>query len=60
MYAEVNNHGFIESPYRRVKKNGAGSIVTDNTEYLSADDEDRVLVAQASAKLIVKVLFLKI
>ena len=50
MYAEVNNHGFIESPYRRVEKNGAGSIVTDNTEYLSADDEDRVLVAQASTK----------
>ena len=51
MYAEVNNHGFIESPYRRVKKNGAGSIVTDKTEYLSADDEDRVLVAQASTKI---------
>ena len=51
MYAEVNNHGFIESPYRRVEKNGAGSIVTDNTEYLSADDEDRVLVAQASTKI---------
>ena len=51
MYAEVNNHGFIESPYRRVEKNGSGSIVTDNTEYLSADDEDRVLVAQASTKI---------
>ena len=51
MYAEVNNHGFIESPYRRVVKNGSGSIVTDNTEYLSADDEDRVLVAQASTKI---------
>ena len=43
MYAEVNSHGFIESPYRKVEKNGAGSIVTDKTEYLSADDEDRVL-----------------
>ena len=47
MYAEVNSHGFIESPYRKVKKNGAGSIVSNDTEYLSADDEDRVLVAQA-------------
>ncbi len=51
MYAEVNNHGFIESPYRKVKKNGKGSIVTDDTKYLSADDEDRVLVAQASTKV---------
>ena len=51
MYAEVNNHGFIESPYRKVEKNGSGSIVTDETQYLSADDEDRVLVAQASTKL---------
>ena len=51
MYAEVNSHGFIESPYRKVEKNGSGPIVTDKTQYLSADDEDRVLVAQASTKL---------
>ena len=51
MYAEVNSHGFIESPYRKVEKNGSGSIVTDKTQYLSADDEDRVLVAQASTSL---------
>ena len=51
MYAEVNNHGFIESPYRKVSKNGSGPLVTDTTEYLSADDEDRVLVAQASTKV---------
>ena len=51
MYAEVNDHGFIESPYRKVSKNGKGAIVTDLTEYLSADDEDRVLVAQASTKV---------
>ena len=52
MFAEVNKHGFIESPYRRLKKNnGKGSFVTDNIEYLSADDEDRVLVAQASTNI---------
>ena len=52
MFAEVNDHGFIESPYRRLKKiNGKGSYVTDNIEYLSADDEDRVLVAQASTQI---------
>ncbi len=51
MYATVNDHGFIESPYRKVEKNGSGPVVTDKTQYLSADDEDRVLVAQASTKL---------
>ena len=51
MFADVNDHGFIESPYRKVEKSDSGPVVTDNTEYLSADDEDRVLVAQASTKL---------
>ena len=52
MFAEVNDHGFIESPYRRLKKNnGKGSYVSDNIEYLSADDEDRGLVAQASTQI---------
>ena len=51
MFAIVNDHGFIESPYRRVEKNGVGPVVTDKTEYLSADDEDRVFVAQASTQL---------
>ena len=51
MFAEVNSHGFIESPYRKVIKNGVGSVVSDETEYLSADDEDRVLVAQASTEV---------
>ena len=50
MFAEVNDHGFIESPYRKVRKNSSGSIITNKIEYLSADDEDRVLVSQASTK----------
>ena len=54
MFAIVNDHGFIESPYRRVEKNGVGPVVTDKTEYLSADDEDRVFVAQASTQLSTK------
>ena len=49
MFAEVNDHGFIESPYRKIEKeNGKGSFITDKIEFLSADDEDRVMVAQAS------------
>ena len=48
MYAQVNDHGFIESPYRKVVKKKGTPILTDKIEYISADDEDRVLVAQAS------------
>ena len=51
MFAEVNSHGFIESPYREVVKSSGQSRVTDKIKYLSADDEDRVMVAQASTEL---------
>ena len=44
-YARINRFGFIETPYRRVD-NG---VVTDNIEYLAADDEDRHVIAQANA-----------
>ena len=50
MFARVNDHGFIESPYRKVRKFNAETVVTNKIVYLSADDEDRVLVAQASTK----------
>ena len=51
MFAEVNNHGFIESPYREVVKNSGNSKVTNNIKFLSADDEDRVMVAQANTEM---------
>ena len=51
MFATVNDHGFIESPYRKVNKKKGKSIVTNNIEYLSADDEDRVMVAQAKTEV---------
>ena len=51
MFAEVNNHGFIESPYREVIKKNGHSVVTDDIKYLSADDEDRVMVAQANTEM---------
>ncbi len=45
-YARVNEYGFIESPYRIVdKKNG---IVTDKIVYMTADEEDEYLIAQAN------------
>ena len=44
-YARVNQFGFIETPYRKVE-NGA---VTSKVEYLTADEEDRFVIAQANA-----------
>ena len=46
-YARVNQFGFLETPYRKVK-NG---VVTDETEMLSADQEDNYIIAHANAKL---------
>jgi DNA-directed RNA polymerase subunit beta len=46
-YGRINPYGFIETPYRVVKK----SRVTDNIHYLTADDEDRYVIAQANAPL---------
>ncbi|MBQ9729201.1 MAG: DNA-directed RNA polymerase subunit beta, partial [Clostridia bacterium] len=48
-FAKVNEFGFIESPYRRVDK--ATGIVTDQVDYLTADEEDRYIVAQANEPL---------
>jgi len=48
-FARINEYGFIETPYRRVdKKEGR---VTSEIVYLTADDEDRFVIAQANAKL---------
>ncbi|TFG84334.1 MAG: DNA-directed RNA polymerase subunit beta [Spirochaetales bacterium] len=46
-YTTVNEYGFLETPYRKV----VGGRVTDNIEFLSAMDEDRYYIAQASAKI---------
>ena len=51
MFAEVNKHGFIESPYREVVKENGNSKVTNSIKFLSADDEDRVMVAQANTEM---------
>jgi DNA-directed RNA polymerase subunit beta len=43
-YGRVNAFGFVETPYRKVK-NGK---VTDQVDYLTADEEDRHVIAQAN------------
>ncbi|MBT2549212.1 DNA-directed RNA polymerase subunit beta [Arthrobacter sp. ISL-65] len=46
-YGRINPFGFIETPYRLVKD----GVVSDDVQYLTADDEAEVLIAQANAPL---------
>jgi len=47
IYARVNQYGFLETPYRKVVK----GKVTNRIEYLTAMDEERYNIAQSSAKV---------
>ena len=46
-YARINDFGFIEAPYRKVRK----GRVTDEIEFLSAIEGERYVIAQANSKL---------
>jgi DNA-directed RNA polymerase subunit beta len=46
-YGRINSYGFIETPYRKV----VDGRVTDEIEYLAADEEEEYVIAQANAKL---------
>ena len=46
-YSQINEFGFLMSPYRKANK----GTVTDNIVYLTADEEDNVIIAQANAPL---------
>jgi DNA-directed RNA polymerase subunit beta len=47
MFAQTNEYGFLETPYRRIE-NG---IVTDEVDFLSAIEEGNFVIAQANAEL---------
>jgi len=48
-YARINEYGFIEAPYRRVDKERG--VVTDEIVYMTADEEDEYVIAQANEPL---------
>ena len=48
-YAVINKYGFMETPYRKVDK--ANKRVTDEVVYMTADEEDKYIVAQANEPL---------
>ena len=45
-YARINEYGFIEAPYRRVDHETG--VVTDEIVYMTADEEDQFVIAQAN------------
>ncbi len=48
-YARINEYGFVEAPYRKIDKSDPmNPRVTDEVEYMTADEEDNYHVAQAS------------
>ncbi|MYV07983.1 DNA-directed RNA polymerase subunit beta [Lactobacillus salivarius] len=48
-YARINKYGFVETPYRRVS--WETHKVTDKIDYLTADEEDNYVIAQANSPL---------
>ncbi|KRW91186.1 DNA-directed RNA polymerase subunit beta [Alicyclobacillus tengchongensis] len=48
-YARINEYGFIETPYRRVDPETG--VVTDQIDYLTADEEENYVIAQANEPL---------
>ncbi|MCK4661930.1 MAG: DNA-directed RNA polymerase subunit beta [Bacteroidales bacterium] len=50
VYAKINNLGFIETPYRKVD-NGKVNLKPEEVVYLSAEEEEKKIIAQANAKI---------
>ncbi len=50
VYAKINELGFIETPYRKVN-NGVVDLTPEGVMYLSAEEEENLMIAQANAEL---------
>jgi len=48
-YARINEYGFIEAPYRKIDK--VTGRVTEQIDYMTADEEDKYIIAQANEPL---------
>ena len=58
-FAKINSYGFIETPYRVVEKDKKGiPFATTKIEYLAADDEEKMIIAQANTPVDEKGYFL--
>lgn len=50
-YARINEYGFIEAPYRIVDHSSGKAVVTDKVIYVTADEEENYMVAEANQPL---------
>ena len=50
-YAKVNDYGFIETPYRKVKIINGKAYVTEEISYFTADEEDNYTISQANINI---------
>ena len=48
-YARINEYGFVEAPYRKV--NHETGEITDQIDYMTADEEDQFIIAQANEEI---------
>jgi DNA-directed RNA polymerase subunit beta len=51
LYARVNDHGFLEAPYRRVVNKNDKMMIQDEIVYLSADDEEDAYITHAGVEI---------
>ncbi|MDP1710803.1 MAG: DNA-directed RNA polymerase subunit beta, partial [candidate division WWE3 bacterium] len=51
LYARVNKLGFLETPYRKIKKGAGKPVVTNQIVYLTASQEDQYVITDSSVKL---------
>lgn len=51
LYAQVNEYGFLETPYRKVVQDKGRPRVTDDIVYLTADDEEEVYITEATVEI---------
>jgi DNA-directed RNA polymerase subunit beta len=50
-YAQINEYGFVEAPYRKVEHKDGGSYITDEVVYMDASDEEQYRIAEATLSL---------
>ena len=50
-YAKANEYGFIETPYLKVKQEGTKTIITDELVYMTADEEEQYVIAEANVQM---------
>ena len=51
LYVKINDYGFLEAPYRKVEHKNGKSYVTDNIEYLMADEEEQYFITESTVNI---------